>query len=221
MSPQIFPARLIRALAVFLNMRDKCPMSWLLVIIVLIALISVACLSFRGRGASPESATIPSFTPNPENDKVILAKGWNEVEIRKIINDFIETYKNDGYPAYTIEPHKQSENLYRLTFPQDIHPLLFTFLVNYLAYPFDLDFKNRSIIVGGKTTLNSDFEGIDSSLVGKKAILYIPENDQDHDVVSMQTESGVNLANSFNELKWRRVNNARLSNEVKNLFGGS
>ncbi len=195
-------------------------MSWLLIVIVLVALVAAACLSFRGRGASPESASVPNFTPNPQNDKVILVKGWNEVEIQKIIHDFIETYKNDGYPAYTIEPHKQSENLYRLTFPQDIHPLLFTFLVNYIAYPFDLDLKNRSIIVGGKTTLDAGFAGIDSLLVGKKASLYIPENDQDHDVVYMQTESGINLLMSFDSLKWRRVNDARLSNEVKNLIGG-
>jgi len=201
-------------------MRDKRTMLWLLMVLVLVALIAAACLSSRGRGASPQSVTMPSFTPNPENDKVVLVKGWNEVEIRKIIRDFMETYKNDGYPAYPIEPHKQSENLYRLTFPQDIHPLLFTFLVNYLAYPFDLDLKNRSIIVAGKTTLNSGFEGIDSSLVGKKAILYIPENDQDHDVVYMRTESGVNLMNSFTELRWRRVNDARLANEVKSLIGG-
>lgn len=46
-----------------------------------------------------------------------------------------------------------------------------------------------------------------------------PENEQDHDVVYMQTESGENLANSFSELKWERVNDARLSNEVKDLIG--
>ena len=215
------PARLMRALAVFLNMRDKLIMTWLLVVIILVALVSVACFSFRGGGAGPEPASIPNFTLNPQNDKVILVKGWNEAEIQKIIHDFIETYKNDGYPAYTIEPHKQSENLYQLTFPQDIHPLLLAFLVNYIAYPFGLDFKNRSIIVGGKTKLNAEFEDIDSSLVGKKAILYIPENDQNHDVVYMQTESGINLLMSFDSLKWRRVNDARLSNEVKNLIGGS
>jgi hypothetical protein len=195
-------------------------MTWLLLLIVVVALVAAACLSFRGRGASSESATTSSFTSDPKNDKAILVKGWDESELWKIIHDFNETYKNNGYPAYTIEPHKQSANLYRLTFPQDIHPRLFTFLVNYLAYPFDLDLNGRSITVGGRTTLSSDFEGIDSSLVGQKAILYIPENDEDHDVVYMQTESGVNLANSFTELKWRRVNKARLSNEVKDLIGG-
>lgn len=196
-------------------------MTWLLILIVIVALVTVACLSFRGSGAGSESARMPSFMPTPENDKVILVQGWDESEIKKIIRDFIQMYESDGYPAYTIEHHKQSENLNRLTFPQDIHPRLFTFLVNYLPYPFDLDLKNRSIIVGGKTTLSSGFEEVDSQLIGKKAILYIPEKDQGRSVVYMRTESGVTLANSFAELKWRRVNDARLSNEVKNLIGGN
>lgn len=154
------------------------------------------------------------------NDKIILVKGWNEIEIQKIIHDFIEAYKGDGYPIYAIEPHKQEENIFRLTFSKDIHPTLFTFLVNYLAYPFDLDFENRSVIVVGKTTLSTEFDGVDAAFVGKRAILYIPQGDQDHDVVYMQTEAGINLANSFTETKWKRVNDARLSSEIRNLIGG-
>ena len=95
------------------------------------------------------------------------------------------------------------------------------FLVNYLAYPSELDLTNRSIIVGGKTTLSPDFAQIDPQLVGKKAILYVPENDQDANVVYMQTESGDTLANSFSDMNWTRVNDARLSNEVKKLLEGN
>ena len=72
-------------------------------------------------------------------------------------------------PAYTIEPHKQAEKTFRLTFPKDIHPLLFTFLVNYAAYPFDLDFTHRSIMVGGATTVTSLFEGVDPSFAGTES----------------------------------------------------
>jgi hypothetical protein len=195
-------------------------MTWVLIAVVFIALTAIACLSFRGKGVSIDSTAVPSFMPNPANDKVILVKGWNEVEIRKIINDFIEKYKSDGYPAYAVEPHKEEDSIFRLTFPKDIHPRLFTFLVNYIAYPFDLDLKNRTVVIGAKTTLSAEFDGVDSSFVGKRAILYIPQDDQDHDVVYMQTESGINLANSFTEIKWKRVNDARLSSEVRNLIGG-
>lgn len=194
-------------------------MTWVLIAVILFAMTAVACLSFRGKGVRAESAPLPSFTPNPINDTVILVKGWDESEIQKIISDFTDAYKNDGYPPYTIEAHKE-ESLIRLSFPEDIHPVLFTFLVNYAAYPFDLEMKNRSIIVGGKTTLSTEFDGLDSNLDGQRAVLYIPQDDQDHDVVYMQTESGVSLANSFTETRWRRVTDARLSSEVRNLIGG-
>lgn len=194
-------------------------MTWLILLLVVVAVVTVGCISFRGKSTSSASAKPPSFTPNPQNDKVVLVKGWEENEIRKIVRDFIQTYENDGYPAYTIEPQKPSENLYRLTFPQDIHPRLFIFLVNYVAYPFDLDLKNRSIVVGGKTTLSAGFE-IDPALVGKKAIFYIPEKDEERSVVYMQTESGVTLAKSFSEMEWKRVDDPRLPNEVTNLVRG-
>lgn len=102
-----------------------------------------------------------------------------------------------------------------------MHPLLFTFLINYIAYPFDLDPSRRSIVVGSKTTLNFLFEGIDPSLFGQKAILYLPENDQDHTFVYLHTASGASFANSFSELVWKRANDTRLSKEGKQLMDGA
>jgi hypothetical protein len=66
--------------------------------------------------------------------------------------------------------------------------------------------------------LNSDFHGIPTSLVGKKAILHVPENDQDYDVVYMQTETETTFAKSMSERAWRHVNDPRLSSEVKMLI---
>jgi hypothetical protein len=194
---------------------------WILLFLALATLVAVACSSFRAGRARSEQASSAAFVPDPNNDKVIIVKGWNDNQLSEVIGDFIDTYNNDGYPAYTIEPHKQAGNTFRLAFPQDIHPLLFTFLVNYAAYPFDLDLTDRLILVGGKTTLTSLFEGVDPSLVGEKAILYLPENDQDHTVVYLHTADGSTFANSFSELGWRRVNEARLSIEVKQLLDGA
>jgi|SRR5215213_2200480 len=58
----------------------------------------------------------PASRPDLVNDKVIFVKGWNETEIQKIISDFVDIYRNDGYPVYVIEPHKQEEHLFRLYF---------------------------------------------------------------------------------------------------------
>jgi hypothetical protein len=194
------------------------------ILFLVVGFIIIAAIAFlffrRSEPTNLEQAAVAPFVPNPRNDKVILVRGWKEEELRKIIADFIETYKNDGYAAYKIEYQKQSENLYRLNFPQDIHPLLFTFLVNFLAYPFELDFKSRSIIVGGKTTVDSGFAGIDENLMGQKAILYLPENDQDFTVVYMRTESEIYFANSFDRLSWKKVQDARLSDETRKLLEG-
>jgi len=162
-------------------------------------------------------ADVAPFTPNPDNDKLIMVRGWNEDELRKILDDFIEEDRS-GSPPYKIDIHKRYEELYGLTFPQDVHPTVFGFLVNYLAYPNNFELSGRSIIVAGKTTLNSDFDGIPRTLVGEKAIVYVPENDKDYDVVYLQTETGDTLAISFSEDVWRKVKNARLSDDVKMLF---
>jgi hypothetical protein len=195
-------------------------MSWILLVIVLVA-IGLAAWSFsRGARARPQPAVSTHFVPDPKNDKVIVVEGWDDTDLRKVIDDFIDAYNSDGYPEYTIEPQKRAEKAFSLTFPKDIHPVLFTFLVNYIGYPFDLGLTGRSIVVGGKTTLTSLFVGIDPSIIGQKAILYLPENDQDHDIVYLRSASGVTFANSFTELVWRRVNDARLAAEVRQLMDG-
>lgn len=192
----------------------------LLLVIGVIVAAAIAFLSFRRREPNSGQVAVAPFVPSPGNDKVILVKGWNEQEIRKIIADFTETYKNQGYSPYTIEYQKKAENLYKLNFPQDIHPVLFTFLIDYAAYPFELDFENRSIVVGGKATLSSDFAGIDESLTGQRAIFYLPENDQEGAVVYMRTESELYFANSFDKTSWERVQDSRLSEGTKKLLDG-
>jgi hypothetical protein len=193
--------------------------SWLLLAIVVIALLAIACAVPRFRGNTSAQTSVTPFVPDPHNDKVVFVQGWDETQMRKIIADFVKNYENDGYPPYSIEPHKQDDRLFRLQFPNDIHPLLFTFLVNYIAYPFDLDLTNRPIVVAGKTTLTRGYDGLDDSLVGRKALLYLPENDQDYTIVYMHFSDGTTYANSFQDLEWRRVTDAHLSSEVTRLVG--
>jgi len=192
-------------------------MIWFLIAIIIIILITVACTVPRLRGSVSQQKSARPFTPDPHNDKQVFVQGWDETEMRKIIADFVKAYENDGYPPYSIEPHKQNDKLFRLQFPSDIHPLLFTFLVNYIAYPFDLDPENRRILVAGTTTLTRGYDGLDDSLIGRMALFYLPENDQDHDVVYMHFSDRTTYANSFNDLVWRRVSDARLSPEVTRL----
>jgi hypothetical protein len=189
--------------------------------VFLIPVAVIALPLVLGLIAKPVKAGIvqtdPSpFTPDLENDKAILIQGWNEEELRDILDDFVEEDLS-AFAAFRIEIQKRLENSFRLTFPEDIHPAEFESLINYLAYPVNFGPAGRSIIVAGRTTLNSDFDGLPKSLEGKKALLYLPENDKEHDVVYLQTESGVSLAKSFNEGTWRQVKDARLPSAVKSL----
>lgn len=163
-------------------------------------------------------ATVSSFTPDPNNDKVIIVSGWNGDELRGILDDFIAE-DTSGSPPLEVASQMQYDNCYRLTFPRDIHHLEFTALVNYLLYPIDFGTRDRSLAVVGKATLNSSFAGIPESLSGQKAVFYVPENDQDHDVVYLQTESGGNLAIRLlaGESTWQRRPVARMPVEVRRL----
>lgn len=156
------------------------------------------------------------FTPDPNNDKAILIQGWNEDELRQILDDFVEEDLS-AFAAFRIEIEKRLDSSFALTFPEDVHPAEFLSLINYLAYPINFDPAGRAILVAGQTTLTSDFDGLPQAFAGKKALLYLPEHDEDYDVVFMQTESGVALAKSFNEGVWRKVHDARLSRALMSL----
>ena len=187
-----------------------------LVPVVLIISPLVLVLIAKPVKADDPNNDLSPFTPDPNNDKAILIQGWDEAELQQILDDFLEEDLS-AFAAFRIEIDQRLENSFALTFPEDIHPTEFLSLINYLAYPIDFDLAGRAIVVAGKTTLNSDFDGLPKSLAGEKALLYLPENDQDYDVVFLQTESGVTLAKSFSEGAWRKVNDARLSSAVRSL----
>lgn len=188
-----------------------------LAICLLIVLIPLPAMFFAKPVKAEDLDTDPApFTPNPNNDKAILIQGWNEDELRQILDDFVEEDLS-AFAAFRVEIAQRLENSFVLTFPEDVHPAEFLALINYLAYPINVDPDGRSITVAGTTTLNSDFDGLPKSFEGKKAFLYLPEDDEDYDVVYLQTESGGTLAKSFNEGVWRKVKDARLSSAVKSL----
>ncbi|MEK6280256.1 MAG: hypothetical protein AABN95_07850 [Acidobacteriota bacterium] len=161
-----------------------------------------------------QEVSLPAFSADPENDKVITVSGWNEVELRQILEGFIAE-NSSGWPPYKVDLHEEYKNRFRLSFPEDIHPSLFAFLVNYAMYPIEFETKQRRIIVAGRATLNEAFDGIPEEFLGQKAILYVPENDEEHDVVYLQTETGMNFANSLGENDWRQVDEARLPFELR------
>jgi hypothetical protein len=192
-----------------------------LAVLLLLVLIATPMVLLTKPVKFGYNVTLPPFSPDLQNDKVIRVSGWSEPELRQLLADFVAE-NSSGWPFEKFELQKEDKDCFQLTFPEDIHPFLFAALVNYALYPMDLEFTDRKIVAVGRTTLNATFDGVPEELVGHKAILYVPENDEEYDVVHLQSETGINFAMSLGEDRWRKIDDARLPNEVKklSLIGG-
>ena len=187
-----------------------------LVIWILIATIALPWLIFaKPVKADTPRADLPPYTADPHNDKSLIVRGWGEPELSRILADFTGQDSSAAKPLINIS--KVFEREYRLTFPGDIHPFDYLALINYLHYPIDVDIHDHTIVVVGKTTLTSDFQGIPESVIGKKALIYVPKNDQSFDEVFVETTTGVKLKYCFSEQVWHASDEERMPQEVKML----
>ena len=185
-------------------------------LLILLAPLPILFFAKPTKFAYPKQDSRP-FHPNPKNDKCIVVHGWNEDELRRIVDDFIN--ENTADNPLKVEFHKRFDQEFSLTFPEDLSPFDFAALVNYLNYPIDFELSNHSIVVAGKTSLTSDFQGIPAQLVGKKAIVYVPEGAQDYTVVHFHSEAGNNFSISLADpsTRWQPIVDARLSSQLRML----
>lgn len=161
-------------------------------------------------------ANPPPFIPDPNNQKQIVLRGWNEEELARALADFTGR-GSSGRPAQ-IEVLEFLEHSYRLTFPEDISISNFVALIHYLNYPLDLGAVDREITVAGSVTLNSEFVGIPKSLWETSAIVYVPADDKDFDVVYMSAGTDQAFAFPLNQTAyWRRVTDPRIPDHIRTL----
>lgn len=151
-----------------------------------------------------------AFHPRVDSEKVVDVTGWSKSEIVQILAKFDRMY-NLSSDSFRIEG---SDEHHQIGFPHDIEPRLYFFLINYLKYPNGFNLKGRNIGVVGRVKLDYSFGIPDSSLEGVDAIVYVPVNDRDYDVVYVRTKSGRNYRISFTDLIWRATDEPRLPEEV-------
>jgi hypothetical protein len=163
------------------------------------------------KGAQHLADMQSAYQPNPENGKVIEVTGWEIGEIEKIIADFCAMY---GLPVSALVVTRDGNRHFRISFPSDIEPTNFLFLVNYFRYPKDLSLTNRRIGVLGVAKLNRAFGIPDTSLNGMRAKIYVPANDKEFDNVYVQLDSGKAFKIPFTRLIWESVDDPRMPDEV-------
>jgi hypothetical protein len=117
----------------------------------------------------------------------------------------------------TVAIKQENADRFAITFPKDIQPKILYFLVNYLQYPREFDLKNRSIAVVARVVLTPAFGAPDDVLSGKNAMIYVPANDTDYDLVYVRIEQGQAYKVSFTDLVWQPVDEARVPGGIANL----
>jgi len=172
--------------------------------------------SFLLRNAG-KTAGNSAFTPNFQNDKKIAVSGLTHSEVSQVVADFRTVYADSIHKAFSVLVSPQSDEVMLITLPNDIDSLHFHFLINYLQYPGELDVTGRHITVIGSATLGSEFNLPDSTIAGRRALFYIPREDQQYDEVYVQVGQDVIYVNSFARDRWKVVSDARMSESVESL----
>jgi hypothetical protein len=175
----------------------------------IIALMSIFSLLFGG--CSKQSAS--SFAIG---DKELVVRGWSDTELRQIIGDFQQIYRDRLPPHFSTEVHADDGGVLSVTFPTDIEPRFFCWLINCVQYPKGFDLQSRTILIAGMATISSDFLPSDQSLIGKRIMFYIPADDKQYDLVFAQVD-GQSYEYPFTSERWRRVQEPRLPVGVSNL----
>jgi uncharacterized membrane protein YhaH (DUF805 family) len=161
-----------------------------------------------------DQSVVASFAPTPNNHTTILVRGWDRPDLNKILSDFEATYK---IPKENIEIARRADGAQIIHFPNDIHPRLLLYLVNYLQYPKGFDLSHRTIGVLAHAQLSQAFGMPDPSLDGKPATIYVPEADAAHDVVYADVQARGAFVVTLADFEWKAAPSPRLPRAVAGL----
>jgi hypothetical protein len=156
-----------------------------------------------------------SFVPNPHNDNSVVVRGWAGAELERILGDFRQSYEIPQASGWSMTAGPGGELV--IAFPNDIEPRLLFFLVNYIQYPKGFDLTQRTIAVLSHVVLTPAFGIPDNTLIGKHAVIYVPSNDTEYDLVCAKVENGGAYEIPFTNLIWKRASDPRMPNAVKSL----
>jgi len=167
-----------------------------------------------GAKAQDERMTT-AFVPDANNRTSVTVRGWKRPELDRILSYLREAYEVPASSPWVVTA--RSDDVFVISFPNDIFPRLLYFLVNYLQYPKEFDAKDRSIGVLGRVVLTTACGIPEDRLVGKSAEVYVPANDTDYDRVYLRTDDGEAYVIPFTDLIWKRVQEARRPQTIEGL----
>jgi hypothetical protein len=139
----------------------------------------------------PSQSALPTQTK--QNDKLIFVKGISHADLKRVLTGFCNMYNKESFQA---QPRltKLTEGEFAITFPYDIDFEIFCYFINYIEYPMELTWSPN--LTAWTTTKNSD-TWITERSANKKAMLFIPTDDTEHDNVYMTTQDNIGYKLGF------------------------
>jgi len=165
-------------------------------------------------GVEQDERMTAAFAPDPNNNIVVVVRGWNKSELDRIVSDCLSAYE---LPESTSRISARTDGAYDIVFPKDIQPKLFFFLVNYIAYPKGFALAGRTIGVVGHAKITAAFGPPDATMIGKSVDIYLPANDFEYDLVYARLDNGEVYQISFTDLIWQRMDDPRMPSTIIGL----
>jgi hypothetical protein len=147
----------------------------------------------------------------------LISKGWSKAELVKILDDFESMYHGRlgvGF-HYLVTPLTPDQ--FDIHFPAGIAHPFFAYLVNYVQYPKGFDLTGRQVAVLGRVTLTAAYPIPSSDYAGMRARIYVPADDQEHDLVYVAVGQEF-FRQQFTYDLWDRKTDGRVPVAVKALW---
>jgi hypothetical protein len=149
-------------------------------------------------GQKPDTDTTrPSNKNLPKqekpNDKLVIVDNISKTEMDSILTGFCNMYNKESFQAQP-RLYKLNERQFAITFPFDIEFEIYCYFVNYVHYPMGFD---KSFSVTAWETTKQANGWITEKTANKKVMLFIPEDDNEHDNVFLTTEDNIGYKLGF------------------------
>jgi len=151
-----------------------------------------------GQKTNPDTDTTrPSNEHLPKqeksNDKLVIVDNISKAEMDSILTGFCNIYNKESFQAQP-RLYKLSERQFAITFPFDIEFEIYCYFVNYVHYPMGFD---KSFDVTAWETTKQANGWITEKTANKKVMLFIPEDDNEHDNVFLTTDDDIGYKLGF------------------------
>ena len=190
----------------------------LCVLLLAAGLVLLWLIQLLKRPRRPKLVRSSVYAPEPGHDKRIAVRGWTDLELDMILDEFATLFREQLHEGYRVQIGREQDGTFRLGFPDDIEPELYYFLLNALNHPATHALEGREAAVLGRVRLSAAFDPPDARLHGQPAWVYLPERDRGYELVMVSLTAGSVYEHDFIRHRWKLMMEARVPAALRELM---